>query len=132
MSEIKKFVYKTRVTEADIDQLNHANNVVYLRWAQDAAEAHWLVLSDADTRNENVWVVVRHEIDYKAPAFLDEELTIQTWVGETAGVRSIRYVDIYSESGKISAMVKTTWCLVDAHTLKPKRINDELAQLFLR
>ena len=29
------------VTNEDIDDLGHVNNVVYLRWVQDVAAAHW-------------------------------------------------------------------------------------------
>ena len=129
MKKQVKFEYRTLVTSSDIDQLNHANNVVYLRWAQEAAEAHWNWLSDAETRESNAWVVVRHEIDYKYPALLNDQLTIRTWVGETAGVRSVRHVDIFNGSGQLSAAVKTTWCMVDPKTMKPKRIDAGMMQV---
>ena len=29
------------ITPDDIDELGHVNNVVYLRWVQDVAIAHW-------------------------------------------------------------------------------------------
>jgi acyl-CoA thioester hydrolase len=35
------FEYKIKVFPADIDTMGHANNVVYLRWVQEAAAAHW-------------------------------------------------------------------------------------------
>jgi len=34
------FLHEVEVLEADIDNLGHASNLVYLRWVQDAALAH--------------------------------------------------------------------------------------------
>src|SRR5580765_5546109 len=36
-----KFSHSFRVQAADIDEQGHVNNVVYLRWIQDVAVAHW-------------------------------------------------------------------------------------------
>jgi len=33
--------YTVKVTEKDIDGLNHVNNVVYLQWVNDISERHW-------------------------------------------------------------------------------------------
>ena len=41
MSRPIVFEHKFVVSPSDIDQLGHVNNVVYLRYAQDAAVAHW-------------------------------------------------------------------------------------------
>jgi len=67
----------------DIDELNHVNNNVYLRWANLAATKHWEKLSDANINKQYVWVALRHEIDYIKPAFLKDVITVKTWVGET-------------------------------------------------
>ena len=34
-----------RVTESDLDERAHVNNVVYLRWVQEIATAHWRALA---------------------------------------------------------------------------------------
>jgi len=61
--------YELRVTAvaSDIDALGHVNNIVYLRWVQDAAIAHWSALATAEMQQEIVWMVLRHEIDTKPP-----------------------------------------------------------------
>ena len=41
----ERFELSIKVQEADIDQLGHVNNVVYVRWVQDAAVAHWRALA---------------------------------------------------------------------------------------
>jgi acyl-CoA thioester hydrolase len=60
------------VAEPDIDQLGHVNNVVYVRWVQEAAIAHWSKLATPDERRRLLWLITRHEIDYKRQAFLGE------------------------------------------------------------
>jgi acyl-CoA thioester hydrolase len=110
------------IAPSDIDELGHVNNVVYLRWVQEASAAHWSVLADEQVRKDNVWVVLRHEIDYAAPALPGDELHAFTWVGETEGVRSVRHVNIYNDKDKLLAAARTTWCLLDARSGRPKRV----------
>ncbi len=54
----------------DIDEQNHVNNTVYLRWVQDVATAHWRAITSPEAQEMIGWVVLRHEIDYKTPATL--------------------------------------------------------------
>ena len=87
--------YTVKVEAHHIDVLNHVNNIVYLQWVNDASEKHWAILSNDEINSKYFWVCLRHEIDYIGQAFLGDEITIQTWVGESKGVKSIRYVNIY-------------------------------------
>ena len=70
-----------RVDAADIDELGHVNNIVYLRWVQDVATAHWLEAALPEDRAGLIWMVVRHEIDYQSPAVLNDEVILRTWIG---------------------------------------------------
>ena len=128
MEKINTFTYKHIVSEQEIDRLNHVNNVVYLQWVQDAATKHWGIISKKIETDEVVWVVIRHEIDYKRPAVLGDEITIKTWIGETSGVTSIRYVSVFKDD-TLLAKAKTTWCLVHAKTLRPTRITSSILNL---
>ena len=119
------FQLKIIVTTADIDELGHVNNVVYLRWVQDVAAAHWEDAASSDLKSRYAWVVLRHEIDYKNPAFLRDEITGLTWVGMHSGPKFDRFVRIECEN-KVLAEAKTTWCLLDAKTFKPIRIPQEI------
>ncbi|MEP6728662.1 MAG: acyl-CoA thioesterase, partial [Bacteroidota bacterium] len=82
--------FEHRVTAAvnDIDELGHVNNIVYLRWVQEVASAHWASLSNDNINKKYVWVVLRHEIDYLFPALLHNEIIVRTWVGKNAGAKS--------------------------------------------
>lgn len=115
----------------DIDQMGHVNNVVYLRYVQEVAEAHWNSIANIDLKKEVLWVVLRHEIDYKRPAFNGDKLKATTWVDDASGVKFPRYVTIENEKGKVVISAKTTWCCIDGKTKKPRRITPELYQLFV-
>ena len=128
----KKCTLPIKITPAHIDVRNHVNNLVYLQWCVDAAEMHWEQNTPAALRSKYVWYVVNHNIDYKASAFLNEELEVSTWVATAKGVRSERHYKIVRPSdGKTLVAAKTIWCLLDATTLRPSQITDEIRNLFL-
>lgn len=122
------FEWKIETEEQHFDQLNHVNNVVYLQWVQDAAAAHWEILS-AGYQLDLVWVVRRHELDYLKPAFRGDELTAYTWVGESKGALSVRHVHILNQNGELLLQAQTTWCPLDKKNFRPMRINDELHRI---
>ncbi|MFM7217931.1 MAG: acyl-CoA thioesterase [Bacteroidota bacterium] len=110
----------------DIDALGHVNNVVSLRWVQEAAQAHWNTLAGPALRSLYPWIVLRHEIDYRAAAQQTDIPFALTWVGETDALRSIRHVEIRAASGRLLAEARTTWCLIDPISQKPRRIPAEI------
>jgi acyl-CoA thioester hydrolase len=125
------FTHEFVVHPNEIDGMGHVNNVVYLKWVQDAAEAHWKTKAPAEVLSKYSWVVLRHEIDYLSPAFEGQIIVATTWVESHAGVRSDRIVHLINkESQKILAKAKTTWCLLDAQTQRPKRIEEDIASVF--
>ena len=135
------------VREADIDELGHVNNVVYLRWVQEAATAHWRVLTSEEERSRLLWVVIRHEIDYKRPAMLGDAIVARTWVGEADGLAFERRTEIVrvqpphlpnstanvghpSVAEKLLARARTLWCPVDAKTMRPVEPGEEVRARF--
>lgn len=50
------FIQRFPVAAADIDELGHVNNIVYLRYAQDIAIAHWRSRAPAEMLDANVRV----------------------------------------------------------------------------
>ncbi|MBL7857467.1 MAG: acyl-CoA thioesterase [Cyclobacteriaceae bacterium] len=129
--EKKTFQHQFKVQQADIDELGHVNNVVYLRWVQDLAEAHWKNRAPSAVQKKYFWVVLRHEIDYLHPAFPGDAISGLTWVEDFQGARSNRIVQLYLQhTGQILAEAKTTWCLLEAATMKPKRIDEDVVSVF--
>jgi acyl-CoA thioester hydrolase len=123
-----RFNLMINVKPEDIDGLGHVNNVVYLAWVQLVAATHWNTLTTPEIRSKNIWVALRHEVDYLNPSFLGDEITGYTWVSALDGVKSVRHVEFY-RGEKCLAKAKTNWCLLDAVTLKPKRIAQDIKTL---
>jgi acyl-CoA thioester hydrolase len=120
-----------RVEAADIDVLGHVNNIVYLRWVQDIAVAHWRAVAAAEHQAELAWLVVRHEIDYKHPALLGEEVLLRTWVGKAEGLRFERHTEVIRHAdGRLLARARTVWCPVDTRTGRLRRVPDAVRAQF--
>jgi acyl-CoA thioester hydrolase len=119
------------VSEKDLDQLNHVNNVRYVQWVQEIAEAHWLQNVTKDILDNYFWVLVSHHIEYKSEATLGDQLKIKTFVSKSEGVSSIRHVEISNlNTNKIATVSETKWCFMDIRTKRPTRITPEVASLF--
>ena len=120
------------VLPADIDGQNHVNNAVYLRWIQDVATAHWQSLASAEAQAAIGWVVLRHEIDYRSPASLGDEILLRTWVGKASRLKFERFTEIRRkiDNKQLLAEARTLWVPVDVRTGKPMRVSAELRAQF--
>lgn len=128
---MKTFELNIHVTSKDIDELHHVNNVVYVQWVQDVAKAHWESLAPKEVQDKYIWMVLRHEVDYRGQAKEGDVLMAKTWVAWSEGVKSERHVEIINkETGKVIAKAKTLWCLLDAQTKRPKRIESDITSVF--
>jgi acyl-CoA thioester hydrolase len=126
---MQRFQHPIIVLPSDIDELGHVNNVVYVRWVQEVAAAHWLAVAPEALRSRYLWVVLRHEIDYCNPVFPGDQVTGTTWVSSCNGARSERLVMLENQHGKTVAEAKTFWCMLDGTTMRPTRITDEVTSL---
>jgi acyl-CoA thioester hydrolase len=122
------FTIKIRVSSEDIDVLQHVNNLVYVKWMDKIATSHWAHLTKDTPLLQYIWVVVRHEIDYLKQASLGDEITVKTWVGETKGVTSVRFMEFY-KNDILLVKAKTTWAMLDAITFKPSRIRENVLKV---
>lgn len=119
------------VKSTDIDQRNHVNNTVYLRWVQEVATAHWEALAPGAARETIGWVVLRHEIDYKTPACLGDEIVLRTWVGEATRVTFERFTEMLrSNDRELLARARTLWVPLNIASGKPMRVPPEVRAVF--
>jgi acyl-CoA thioester hydrolase len=129
----ERFEIRVHVSADDIDRQGHVNNVVYLRWAQDVAVAHWRKLAPNESRDTIGWVALRHEIDYKAAGFLGDELRITTWVGKLEGLSFERHTEITRVAdNRVLARARTLWVPINPETGRPKRVSAEVREIFSR
>ncbi len=116
---------------ADIDELGHVNNAIWVRWAQDLAVAHWEAVAPAAMRDACIWVVTRHEIDYRGNVAEGEEVTGETWVPDAPrGTRFDRHFRFVGRDGRVMVEGVTTWALVDRASGRLLRVRPEMTALF--
>ncbi len=119
------------IAPEDVDQLGHVNNVVYLRWVQELAIAHWQAAAPPEDQAKLVWVVMRHEIDYKHPAKPGDALLGRTWVGPASRLAFERRSEIVrAGDGRLLAQARTLWCPLDAATGRPTPVSAAVRSRF--
>lgn len=125
------FEMKLTVTEDDLDVMNHVNNVRYLQWVQDVAEAHWRKVAKPNWLGDYAWVVINHFIEYKKPALLGYKILISTHVHDNSGPKSQRLVRIFNaETNELLCQASTWWCLLHGETKRPMRVAEEIIDAF--
>tara|TARA_B100001179_G_scaffold14318_1_gene9199 strand:- start:2775 stop:3197 length:423 start_codon:yes stop_codon:yes gene_type:complete len=125
----KPFAFPIDIKPADIDFMGHVNNARYLGWVQDAVLAHWRKFAPAEAVAERAWVALKHEITYRKPAFLEDDIVARTVLESTRGARAF-YHTVIERGGEVLAEIKSSWCCIDAESLRPARIGEEIARHF--
>jgi len=119
------------VRSSDIDQLGHVNNVIYLKWTQDIATDHWYSTATKDQLDTLLWVVIKHEIEYKRPAYYQDTVVARTWVGKATRRYFERHTDFHLKSnGKLLAKVTTLWAPVDLTTKQRVSVDSDVYEMF--
>lgn len=110
-----------------IDVMGHVNNAVWVQWVQDMATAHWDAVAAPEHARDFVWLVVRHEIDYRGNIAEGESVTGETWIpGDAKGATSARRVDFRNGDGKVIVSALTTWAMLDRETQRLVRVRPEV------
>lgn len=78
-----------------------------------------------------LFVVAHQEIDYKAPAFYGDTLTIETCIAEVGRAKIDFSYDIKNQDNRLISSAKTTLVFVDRQ-LKPQAIPEELRKKIAR
>ncbi len=130
----KIFTHNFTVEKNAIDENKHVNNVVYVQWMQDIAILHSTAQGwsqDAYLKSETGWVARSHYIQYKSPAFLNDEIIAHTWVTNMTKIISLRkYKFIRKTDSKILAEAETEFVFVKIKTGRPCRISEPVLDAF--
>ncbi len=122
--------YPIAIDPADIDFMGHVNNASYLKWVQAAVISHWERLAPAEDVARHLWVALKHEITYRKPAFLDDDVIATVILEKVQGARAF-YDTVIKRGETVLAEVKSSWCCLDAETLRPSRIAQNIRERFL-
>ena len=123
------FRYPIGILPADIDHMGHVNNSVYLKWVQDAVVQYWERAAPAEAVARHLWVALKHEITYRKPTFLDDDVIATVLLEKVQGARAF-YETVIRRGEDVLAEVKSSWCSLDAETLRPARIAAHVVEHF--
>lgn len=121
--------FRIAIDAADIDFMGHVNNASYLKWVQDAVVSHWQRFAPAEALTSHAWVALKHEITYRKPTFLDDEVVATVLLEKIQGARAF-YETIIKRGEDVLAEVKSSWCCIDAKTLRPARLAQNVIDRF--
>ncbi len=130
---MKPYIFEqTReVKPEDLDAMQHVNNVRYVQWIQDVAEAHWKQQATDLMQQQYIWVVLSHYVEYKHPLYLSNRVLLKTQVGEVFGPKYGRIVEFWNaQKNTLCVKAESMWCLLDARTHRPKRVTDDIREIF--
>ena len=123
-------VHPLAIAPADIDFMGHVNNSVYLQWVQEAVIAYWRKVAPAEAVARHLWVAIRHEISYRRPAFLEDEIVASVVAEGVQGARAF-FSTLITRGEEVLAEVKSSWCCLDAATRRPARLARDVVRRFL-
>jgi acyl-CoA thioester hydrolase len=121
--------YPVSVGSEAIDFMGHVNNAHYLTWVQEAVLAHWNSIAPPHAVAAHLWVALKHEITYRRPAFLDDQIIATVVLERVQGTRAF-YDTVIKRGEEVLAEVKSSWCSVSAETLRPVRLAREIVAGF--
>jgi len=123
--------HNININPQDIDFMGHVNNANYLTWVQDAVVAHWQKFAPAEAISDHLWVALKHEITYRRPAFLEDDISAEVILEKIHGARAF-YQTIIRRGEEVVAEITSSWCCIDAASQRPVRIAKDIAAHFLK
>ena len=123
-------VHALAVAPCDIDFMGHVNNSVYLKWVQEAVIAYWRRVAPAEAVAQHLWVALKHEITYRRPAFLEDNVVAQVVAEGMHGARAFFHT-LIKRGEEVLAEVKSSWCCLDAATQRPARLAQDVVRMFV-
>jgi acyl-CoA thioester hydrolase len=128
---MSRFLMTFTAEQQHIDELGHVNNAVWVDWIQQIATAHWSAVAAPAHQAQYIWVVTRHEIDYRGNVGLGEEVAAETFIpAAPTGARFDRRVDFRNAEGKVLVSANTTWAMIDRASGRLCRVREDVTAPF--
>ncbi|WP_343346483.1 thioesterase family protein [Sphingomicrobium sp. XHP0239] len=118
------------IEPSDIDHMGHVNNSVYLKWVQDAVVDYWSKVAPPDAVARHLWVALKHEINYRAPTFIDDNVVASVVADRVRGARAF-FTTVIKRGEEVVAEVKSVWCCLDADSQRPARLKADIVDRFV-
>jgi acyl-CoA thioester hydrolase len=126
-----RHVYECPLRWADMDAFGHVNNVVFLRYLEEARiDLFFRVAREALTGSSGAFsegvVVARHEIDYRKPlTYRHEPVVVELWVTRVGGASITVAYEVKDGDDAVYARAASVVVLYDLKRGGPRRITAE-------
>ena len=124
------FRHPVAIEAADIDHMGHVNNAVYLKWVQEAVVDYWRSIAPPEAVAGHLWVALKHEITYRRPTFLQDNVVAEVIAENVEGARAY-FTTIVRRGEEVLSEIKSSWCCLDAASLRPARLARDVVGRFL-
>jgi acyl-CoA thioester hydrolase len=122
--------HRIGIEPSDIDHMGHVNNSVYLKWVQEAVVRYWEKVAPSDAVAKHLWVALKHEIEFRRPTFLEDAVVAEVIAERVQGARAL-FTTVIRRGEEVLAEVKSTWCCLDASSLRPARLAKDVVSRFV-
>ncbi|MET7714401.1 thioesterase family protein [Streptomyces sp. NPDC005407] len=125
-----RHIYRCPLRWSDMDAFGHVNNVVFLRYLEEARIDFMFRLApgDGSPSFSGGSVVARHEIDYKRPlVHRHEPVIIESWVTKISAASLTIAYEVKDAEGASQLYVRASTIVVpyDLGAERPRRISAE-------
>ncbi|MBS9778772.1 MAG: acyl-CoA thioesterase [Campylobacteraceae bacterium] len=131
---MKEYIYSFDVNKDAIDENLHVNNVMYVQWMQDAAVSHSKSVGDTleiQQKYNFMWVAKSHHIEYIRPSYEKDTIQVRTWTEVYKKSASLRKYEFTNQNQELLAKAETVYVCIDAKTLRPIKIPENILSLYL-
>lgn len=123
------YAKRFKVTADDLDGFGHVNNAVYLKWLDATVweDTRRVGVDEATCQALNRGMaVVRHEIDYIASAYLDDDIVVFNWLtGNDGRLRAERIFQVVRLGDQKTILrAHTQYICTNLETGRPTRMPD--------
>lgn len=132
----RKLTFEEKVYTYHIDFVGHVNNIVYVQWLENGRvkllEAMGIPVTNLAHGEGIVPVLTETTIAYKKPFFLDNTVTVETWISKLNNASAIMAFRFLNEKGELCAEAKQKGLFIDRKTMRPARLSAKNREAFER
>lgn len=109
-------IFKTTVQSYELDFFHHVNNAVYLNWLE-SARVFFLkekgMSFDDFLHQKAVPVVASVHMEFKKPAYMDDEISIHTWISSKKRVAMTISYELFNQKNDLIHTADSVLVFVD-------------------
>jgi acyl-CoA thioester hydrolase len=130
----QKLTYHEKIYTYQIDYVGHVNNIIYIQWMENGRvrlmEAIGLPITKIATGEGIVPVLTETSFQYKNPFYLNNTVTVQSWISKLNNASAIIEFRFYNEKKELCATGRKKGLFINRATGRPSRLSTQLREAF--